>query len=61
MTIYDFAKLNPSEKEELLKQKGAFIDEYKESDNHVTIYKLKDFIVEVAANKTKVEIIPFKN
>lgn len=63
MTIFEFAKLKPSQKEELIHTKAMLIESYVEKDIRITLYYMPSFFIEVntSVKKNKViDIIPYR-
>ena len=63
MDIFEFAKLRPEKKEELLHTNAMLLECFTEKDKHFTIYYLPSFFVEVSTNiqtKNIIDIIPYR-
>jgi hypothetical protein len=63
MDIFEFAKLRPEQKEELLHTQAMLLECFTEKDKHFTIYYLPSFFVEVSTNvksKNIIDIIPYR-
>lgn len=62
MTIFEFAKLKPSQKEEIIHTKAMLIENYVEKDVMITLYYLPSFFIEVNTCMKKnvvLDIIPY--
>ena len=63
MTIFEFAKLKPSQKEELIHTKAMLIESYVEKDLRVTLYYMPSFFIEVNTclkRNAVLDVIPFR-
>ncbi len=63
MTIYEFASLDLTDKANELWAKGELIQNYKDQNQSCILYFIHNFYVEVALDKTGIEILhitPFK-
>jgi hypothetical protein len=63
MDIFEFAKLSPAQKEELLHTRAMLVECYTEKGKHTSIYYIPSFFVEVTTDiKTKkvADIIPYR-
>lgn len=63
MTIFEFAKLNPSQKEELIHTEAMLIESYVEKDIRITLYYVPNFFIEVSTclkQNAVLDVIPFR-
>lgn len=62
MTIFEFAKLHASKKEELLHGRAMLLESYTDNDKRITVYYMPSFFIEVSTciRKNKViDITPY--
>lgn len=63
MTIFEFAKLKPSQKEEIIHTKAMLIESYVEKDIRVTLYYMPSFFIEVSTClklNVVLDVIPYR-
>lgn len=63
MNIFEFAKLKPSQKEELIHTKAMLIESYLEKDIRITLYYIPSFFIEVTTctkRNVVLDVIPFR-
>jgi hypothetical protein len=63
MTIFEFAKLKPSQKEEIIHTKAMLIESYVDKEIRVTLYYMPSFFIEVITclkQNAVLDVIPFR-
>jgi hypothetical protein len=61
MKIHEYARLNPKEKEEMIKNYALFLENYRDKESIVCVYYLNGFFVEVVTiNNRIIDILPYK-
>lgn len=63
MTIFEFAKLKPSQKEEIIHTKAMLIESYVEKDIRVILYYMPSSFIEVITclkQNAVLDLIPFR-
>lgn len=63
MTIFDYARLKQSQKEELIIKRAVLLESYVEGSTRITVYYMPGFFIEVNTclirNKL-IDIVPYK-